>query len=331
VDAPLGDLAPSACPPICVRPCLPEGRASKLTVVGSLQSRVGPISLLVTDLDNTLYDWFEVWYESFTALLGGISDISGVSADVLEPEIRRVHQQRGTSEYSHLIQELPTLVALHPDQDLREIYAPAIKAAQEARRSSLRLYPGVREALDDLHARGVTIAAYTESQAFYTASRIRNLGLDGVIDVLFSSPDHDLPKGVTPESMRTQPEDYYGLKATTHRNTPKGLLKPSPEVLRSIVDDLADSKGVVYVGDSLMKDVAMAQDVGVHDALAAYGAVQLHPGYALLRRVSHWTDEDVEREKEIGARPTISPSVVLRTRFDEVFDHFEFAGNDRQR
>src|SRR4051812_26769829 len=47
--------------------------------------------LLVTDLDNTLWDWFDIWYESFSRLLDGVSRASGVPVPELEREIRTVH------------------------------------------------------------------------------------------------------------------------------------------------------------------------------------------------------------------------------------------------
>ena len=254
-----------------------------------------------------------------------LRDTLGLSAESLEPEIRSVHQLRGTSEYSHLIQELPSVAARHDaDADLAVTYAPAIEAAQQARREAMRLYPGVKDTLQRIRTAGTRIAAYTESQAFYTASRLRKLELDGVIDVLFSSPDHDLPSGVTPDTLRTKPADQYGLRHTEHRHTPPGILKPCTQVLQSIVDDLGDGDGIAYVGDSMMKDVAMAQAVGVHDVFASYGQVHDRPGYDLLRRVSHWTEEDVEREREILARPRVTPSVVLRSSFAEILDHFQF-------
>lgn len=44
--------------------------------------------LLVTDLDNTLYDWFEIWHSSFSALLAEVVSISGLPAEVLERDAR---------------------------------------------------------------------------------------------------------------------------------------------------------------------------------------------------------------------------------------------------
>jgi hypothetical protein len=73
-----------------------------------------------------------------------------------------------------------------------------------------------------------------------------------------------------------------------------------------------------------MKDVAMAQDVGVLDVHAAYGVVQDREEYELLRRVSHWTQADVEREREIATAPHVTPTYVLEETFAELLELFDF-------
>ena len=92
--------------------------------------------------------------------------------------------------------------------------------------------------------------------------------------------------------------------------------------LRSRLD--ASPSETVYVGDSLMKDIAMAQDVGVFDVLTEYGAVHDPSAYRLLQQVSHWNEDDVQREIRISARPHVQPSYILKDRFDEIFDFFRF-------
>jgi FMN phosphatase YigB (HAD superfamily) len=289
------------------------------------------VSLLITDLDNTLWDWVDIWHRSFSALLDGIVRISGIPRGDLEPEIRRIHQLRGTAEYSYLIGELPSLRRLHgEDADLQVIYHEAIEIAKQARREALRLYPSVLDTLTGIHARGTVIAAYTESLAFYTAARVKKLRLDGLLDYLYSPPDHDFPHGVSAEDLRRLPADAYELHHTSHRHTPRGYLKPSPDVLKSMVEELRDANEVAYVGDSLMKDVAMAQSVGAIDVWAKYGVAQDREEYGLLRRVTHWTDADVEREREIAKRPHVTPSVVLHRSFEELLEHFEFVKNERR-
>jgi phosphoglycolate phosphatase len=283
------------------------------------------VALLVTDLDNTLYDWFAMWYPAFNAMLETVCSKSGVSRAALLDEIRAIHQERGTSEYSYLLNELPSLKKLNLPQEITEVYRDAIRRYRSMRQRNLHLYPGVRNALVRIKEFGVPIVVYTESLGFYSAWRLRELNLDGVVDYLYSPPDHDFPEDVTPEMLRSRPPEAYELKKTEYRETKRGILKPDPQILQRILQELgASASQTVYVGDSLMKDVAMAQDAGMFDVLAKYGAVKDHSAYRLLQQVSHWSEDDVQRESRINERPNVTPSYILHDRFDEIFDFFKF-------
>ncbi|WP_174285643.1 HAD family hydrolase [Sphingomonas bacterium] len=237
--------------------------------------------VLVTDVDNTLLDWQELWYQTFSAMIGKVLEISGVDPEEFYVQCSVIHQKYGTSEYSRLLEELPCLRALYGD-DTVAIMAPAIDAFREARRSALRLYPTVEQTLKSLKAAGVLIAAFTESKAFYTNYRFRKLGLDGLIDYLYSPEDHSMPDE-TPGTRFYAPETY-SFKHTVHHYTPEGEMKPNPDILIQIIADLGASiPEVVYVGDNILKDVFMAQQAGVTDVHALYGASQHKPEYELLR------------------------------------------------
>ena len=43
--------------------------------------------LLILDLDNTLWDWFEIWRRSFGAFFSELQHVSGLPADALEAEL----------------------------------------------------------------------------------------------------------------------------------------------------------------------------------------------------------------------------------------------------
>jgi phosphoglycolate phosphatase len=78
-----------------------------------------------------------------------------------------------------------------------------------------------------------------------------------------------------------------------------------------------------------MKDIAMAQDAGVVDVLAAYGAVKHQEEYELLRQVSHWPDADVQREQQPQPRtPTYSISEFSEIRRFFVDDESGAPGNE---
>ncbi|MGD8214475.1 HAD family hydrolase [Aestuariimicrobium sp. Y1814] len=285
--------------------------------------RPGATRLLVTDLDNTLWDWFEAWHGSFSAMLFELVQATGIPQEVLEDEIRTVHRKYHTTEYSNLLNELPSLQKVATTQEPWRSFPRALEALRSERRRLTKLYPGVLETLTTLRSSGYRIAAYTESLAYWTEWRIRRTGLDGIIDVLYSAPDHHMPDGVSATDLRSRPSTYYGLRATEHRHVERGVLKPNVGVLEGIVRDLHTEKSnTVYIGDSLMKDIAMAQAAGVPDVHAKYGEVQHHPGYELLRRVTHWTEEDVERERLLAKqREIVVPTSVCQDRFDEILSH----------
>lgn len=285
------------------------------------------VSLLITDFDNTLYDWFAAWFASFSAMLEALVEQSGVPAEKLKSQIRRVHQERGTSEYTYLLNEIPALRELHPGRDLAEVYGGAIKEYRLARQKSLHLYPGVRATLQSLHEKGVPIVVYTESLAYHAAHRLKRFDLDGVVSFLYSPPDHDFPAGVNPGMLRSMNADHYELQETVHHCTPPGTLKPDPTILNAILSEMdVAPEHALYVGDSLMKDVAMAQDVGVIDVYAKYGASTQRNGYDLLREVSHWSDSDIERERRLASIEVAQPYLTLDCSFEQLLSNFDFRG-----
>ena len=282
------------------------------------------ISTVITDLDNTLFDWVAVWHRSFKAMLDRLVEDSGLAQEVLEDEFKTIFRRHGTSEYAFAIEELPSLQRKHPGENLAQRYEPAIHAYNSARRASLSLYPTVLDTLEGLKDKGCLIVGYTESMAYYSGYRLRKLGLDRILDFLYSPPDHDLPGGLTRAEIRRYSPETYELRRTVSRHTPKGELKPNPKVLSEIIAGVgAVPEETIYIGDNLMKDIAMAKAARVTGVWAKYGIAQNRPEYELLRRVTHWTEKDVVREKKLTASE-VGPDFELGTSFAEILQLFEF-------
>lgn len=136
------------------------------------------ISVVITDLDDTLWDWVDIWYYSFKAMLDQLVKDSGIAEDTLINEIKEVFTKHKTSEYAFIIEELPSLQKKHPGQNLADVYKDAIEAYRKGRRAALRAYPGVLGTLVALKKKGVLLIGYTESLSFYTRYRLRKLELD---------------------------------------------------------------------------------------------------------------------------------------------------------
>jgi phosphoglycolate phosphatase len=134
-----------------------------------------------------------------------------------------------------------------------------------------------------------------------------------------------LPEGLSAQDLRHYPARHYELKYTKQFFTPPGSKKPDTTVLDAIVGTLGlEKSNCVYVGDNLMKDVAMAIDCGVEDVWAKYGQAHKRPEYKLLQQVTHWTKEEVEREQKIKEREHVNPTHTLEKEFGELLNLFEF-------
>jgi phosphoglycolate phosphatase len=288
-----------------------------------MHNRRRPIKrLIVLDFDNTLFDWVSLWHRCFSAMMSKVTELTGIPAESLYSDIRAIHQRHRTAEYAFLLSAIPQLQEFVDSGTVESKFGPAIQAFRDERKRSLQLYGGVAETLLRIKGAGTKIAIYTESLSYYSFYRLKRLGLDGVVDSLYTPPDHEIPSDVASE--RHYRGDFYALEFTKHRHTPLGELKPNPDILQQIVRSYGlDGSDVVYVGDSRHKDIAMAQDAGIECAWAKYGEAQESPAYELLKKVTHWTDDDVARETEVRRRP-VTANIILDKGLEQIFEYFSF-------
>lgn len=284
------------------------------------------IRLLVTDLDNTVYDWLGAHMPAFNAQVVELSRLTGLPKEELLAAYRRVHQRRHTSEYAYAFLELDVLDefdgGLDPAERLRR-YSTALHAYRAEHLRCLRLYPGVRATFGELRARGIRVVAHTDAMMFYASLRICVLGLEPLLDGLFAVRDHAWPEGVSPPfgelfSVQTR----FRSAVAVQEELPRDLVKPDPEVLWRILRrfDVAPAE-TVYVGDSLSKDVRVAQRAGVHDVYAEHGLAYDSPLYEQLVEVTHWSAADVRRETELRRHP-VSPTARISA-FPKLVDVLE--------
>ena len=56
-----------------------------------MSRKMPKVRLLITDLDNTLFDWFNIWVSSFSAMIEAVARQSGVPLQTHERQVRAVH------------------------------------------------------------------------------------------------------------------------------------------------------------------------------------------------------------------------------------------------
>jgi len=253
--------------------------------------------LLVTDLDDTIWDWIKMWYNTFEPYLYDIQKITNIEIALLKESFKRLHQKYGTSEVSYAFKELDVL---NQSQINLLVNADILKEYNSNRKHNISLYKGVINVLYELkHHFGLKIIGFTESSDFYTRFRIKTLELDGVIDSIYTPQSHNLPESV----RRYYSKEYWELTETKVIKLKKKFKKPDPQILLTIVKENGyQIENTLYVGDKLDRDILMANQAGITSIHANYGNNIFTNEYSLLKEVTHWTTEEVIREENFKKR-----------------------------
>lgn len=284
------------------------------------------VNFIVTDLDDTIWDWLSMWHGSFNPYLERISQELNINKAELKNDFKQLHQKYGTTEASFIIEELKLLNAEQREKIHAEVSdrKGIMHEYYSNKKNGVKLYDGVLKTLTDIKNKGAMIVGFTESHSFYTKYRLKILNLDGLLDCIYAPVDAGLPDSV----KRYYNESHWEPEKTEFRYLSRSVKKPNSEILEIILKDFnAKKEDTIYIGDKLDRDVYMAQQAGITSVYAEYGHKIVGAEYDLLREVTHWTQEDVDREikfKTDFAGKTVSSDVVLKNSFKEIEDSFIF-------
>lgn len=249
--------------------------------------------LLICDLDNTLYDWVSYYAHSFSAFVNELVIATEIDREVLLDDFRDVHRHHQNSEHPFAVLELPSIQRRFAG-DSRESVLEALDSSMHAFNSSrvrtLSLYEGVTETLEALKEMGVTVVGHTEAIAEVAYDRLQRLEIVDLFSRLYAL-EAKLPPHPHNGPRNVPPKGFLERIPTTER-------KPNPRLLEDIcARHGAAPSEAIYVGDSLTKDVSMAASAGAFAVWAKYGTIYDSGLWEILVRVTHWSNEDVLREK----------------------------------
>lgn len=264
--------------------------------------------LLVCDLDNTLYDWVSYFVPSFYAMIESALPLISVDLETLLDDMREVHRLHHDSEHPFALLETEAVRRSFPGKTFEEtarLLDPAFHQFNRSRLDTLRLYDGVLDGLNLLNSSGVTLVAHTESKLYGALGRLEQLGIRRFFSSVYCLERPRSQQGHSDFSdMRFRRYSTDNVVELSHHQR-----KPSKDVLLEI----CERQGVpvtsaAYVGDSIPRDIMMAQQAGVFAIWAKYGASVSKADYEKLVRISHWSAADVEREQALkslaeGVRP----------------------------
>jgi FMN phosphatase YigB (HAD superfamily) len=288
------------------------------------------IDLVVTDLDNTLYDWVTFFATAFYRMVEVAAPRLGVPESQLLDELQEVHRKHHNSEHPFALLETATVQRTFPGLSRAHVARELDGVFHEfnrARVATLKLYNGVATTLHALKEAGVPIAGHTEATVPNALFRLRKLGIEEFFRHLYAGAGSEA-------GHFDEPRGKALLKTHVRvKFLQRDERKPDPRVLIDICNDFAvEPDRTLYIGDSLARDVGMAKAAGTWAAWAKYGTNYDEALWKRLVRITHWTSDDVRRAEEAQKQLGGSlPDAVLEDSMEEVFSHFRFGRSQRQK
>jgi len=191
----------------------------------------GELKAVIFDMDNTLFDFIEAQLSACKAVTSRLGVGSKYDLfDYFLQDPRRFEDHSNIADYMR-------------DRGLydRETYGECCGIYDEAKMEAIVPYPGVKEVLEELRARGVRLAVVTNASNGNALARLNRAGLAGLFDAVVSAE----------MTKRMKPEPDSIMLALE-------LLRAKPEE-------------AVLVGDSLSRDIAAGIELGMRTVYAEYG------------------------------------------------------------
>lgn len=256
-------------------------------------------TVLIADLDNTIYDFAAFFVPSFNAMVDALANRMRLDRTLLVEEFRAVYARHGSIEYSFATQELPSTVGRSPSE-IEELIDLAKTSFCEVRDASLKPYPTVSQTLRVLHHSDVRIIGVTNAPWFLATRRLKHLGVDIYFDGLGAfegTSMESLPstyKIVERIKERSRAGGYPSPISTIWRLTAREL-KPNSAAYERVLRDISFDPSRLYViGDSINKDLAPARRFGAQTIWARYGTHISEDHMNTLLALTPWSKRTIK-------------------------------------
>lgn len=287
------------------------------------------IKLIVTDIDNTLFDWVDYYANAIPPMLKEVESITKVPYAQLSKEASKVFTDHSI-EYPFVVQELPSVIEYcnhDVDRMLREVAEPSRAAFKDAAAPHLIPYKRVIYTLDILSKTcpNIPIVALTDAPRYIAMWKLNKLGILHYFDSVFGLEDPMLPidkydrvkvdSDVLMKHIKKHSFDFKGKV----RILPDEYEKPGVKGFKSILVEyeIEDPKQVLWIGDNVTKDVALGKKLGVVTAWAKYGATHSKKTLKSLQDFAPQDNLAKHSNMHVLEAESPQPDLILES-FDEI-------------
>lgn len=260
-------------------------------------------SLIITDLDNTLYNFVDFFAPSFRSMVHALSYKTGIDENSLISQFKDVYARHDTIEYRDAVEELALCRGKSKDKITELVYLARL-AFDRTHRKTLKPYSKVRETLFWANESCIPVVGITNAPMRVALYRLGQLELaEYFVGVAAYEGTEDIELG----SIRSRIKKRWHLKKTE--------LKPSPLGYCRIFDDEnLNSEKRYVIGDSLEKDLAPAMSIGAIGIWAKYGAKFDKKNLETLLRITPWGQEKINQAYHVS---DTSPDFIIQN-FEDI-------------
>ncbi len=265
---------------------------------------------ILTDLDNTIYNWVDFFAPSFRAMVHAVAKKLDLNEDVIIEDFKDVYSAYRTLEYSFSVQQLRLCRDMSVEQ-VANLVRIAKGAFSRVRQKNLRPYPDVEETLAWAVRQGILIIAVTNAPFFQSQRRLVQLRCDKYFYGLAAWEGHDVPDSPWTKEIKQNSVagKYQSKKIQRIWKLKEQELKPSPAGYLRIMKDLNLSPENIYVvGDSIQKDLAPAIQIGAKGVWARYGKRFDERNFQTLLTITHWDEAKI---KSVYESESVKPTFII--------------------
>jgi phosphoglycolate phosphatase-like HAD superfamily hydrolase len=274
-------------------------------------------SLLITDLDNTLYNWIDYYAPCFRGMVHVLSREMKIEEAELKLAFKSIFQEAGTLEYSFTIQNLP-FIKNYTKPEVDKFVDLGKKVFKIVRDKNLIPYDSIKSTLEYLTNQGIIIIAVTNAPVYFAESRLKQLNLDKYFYGIAGWEGNEVPLDNYTNSIieKSQQGKYNSQYIKKRWKFNKNEIKPNPFAYLTVMDYLKVSHKCTYiVGDSIGKDLLPANEIGAVSIWAKYGIECKKKNLDTIIEITHWDEKAINvayEKKEITPDYTIESFLELR-------------------
>lgn len=275
-------------------------------------------SIIISDIDNTLYNFVNYFAPCFRAMVHALSKSTKISETTLTAAFRQVYANHGSVEYRYAIEELH-LFRAHPRDELEKLINLGRVAFSRTARHRLTPYPGVTDGLSWARAAGIPVIGFTNAPLRYALWRLGQLGLSSYFTSIAAFEGHKEPRHIADNNTDQSLDELsqrYRSPIKRRIVLKEHELKPSPAGYKAILAAEHNKFDETYViGDSQAKDLAPAMELGAIGIWAKYGTEFDSENMDTLLQITPWTESKIRQAYDMDKQ--IEPDFTIEA-FEEI-------------